>query len=126
MSGMSGMSGGGPPAGSRIYDVPVEIRGTIGLATQPSEAAVGLEPGQGAEQPAGDGDKSAAVATPLRVASARPAAGSEVRRHRSPNDSPERFVDHASFGSERVQPHPSSKPGPSSPRPLPERWRTPS
>jgi hypothetical protein len=54
--GMSGMSGGGPASGGRIYDVPVEIYGSIGLATQPSESALGIEPGQG-EEPAGDEEK---------------------------------------------------------------------
>ena len=31
----------------RLYDVNLELRGTIGLATPPNEGTVGLEPGQG-------------------------------------------------------------------------------
>ena len=71
MSGMSGMAGASSSSGGRNYDLPVEIHGTVGLATQPSEAAVGLEPGQGAEQ-SGDNDEKpaagpkAASALPLR------------------------------------------------------------
>jgi hypothetical protein len=33
--------------GGRLYDVTLELRGTIGLATPPNEGTVGLEPGQG-------------------------------------------------------------------------------
>jgi len=38
----------------RMYDVSLELRGTVGLATQPSEKAVGLEPDEA-------GDKAAAA-----------------------------------------------------------------
>ena len=38
---------GGPAGAGRYYDVTLELRGTVGLATPPSEKAVGLEPGQG-------------------------------------------------------------------------------
>ena len=31
----------------RLYDVTLELRGTVGLATPPNEGTVGLEPGQG-------------------------------------------------------------------------------
>ena len=38
----------GSPAGAgRYYDVTLELRGTVGLATPPNEKTVGLEPGQG-------------------------------------------------------------------------------
>jgi len=59
--GIGGGPAGATPAGARIYDLPIEIHGTIGLATQPSEQAVGLEPGQGLEQPAGDGGEKPAA-----------------------------------------------------------------
>jgi hypothetical protein len=38
---------GGPAGAGRYYDVTLELRGTIGLATPPNEKTVGLEPGQG-------------------------------------------------------------------------------
>lgn len=51
-----------PASNGRFYDVNLELRGTVGLATMPDEKAVGLEPGgadtAGAE---GTGDKSAAL-----------------------------------------------------------------
>jgi hypothetical protein len=52
--------GGRGPAGiGRLYDVTLELRGTVGLATPPNEITVGLEPGQGdAAAPAEAGDKS--------------------------------------------------------------------
>jgi len=37
---------GGEGGGSRLYDVTLELRGTVGLATEPNEQAVGLEPGE--------------------------------------------------------------------------------
>jgi hypothetical protein len=43
---------GGDGTGSRLYDVTLELRGSVGLATEPNEEAVGLEPGEGAGQPA--------------------------------------------------------------------------
>lgn len=60
-SGTAGGVGGGPglvagpmggglgsaiTGGSRLYDVTLELRGSIGLATEPNEQAVGLEPGE--------------------------------------------------------------------------------
>jgi hypothetical protein len=49
---------GGPsassPTGGRLYDVQLELRGTVGLATQPNEKILGLEPGQGDEDGPGD------------------------------------------------------------------------
>ena len=52
-------------AGSgRMYDVTLELRGTVGLATPPSEKAVGLEPGDA-------GDANAAAP---KAAAASPAA----------------------------------------------------
>ena len=61
--GSSGGPGGpGVPTGNvgRFYDVTLELRGTIGLATPPNEGTVGLELGQGdAEAPADAGEKSA-------------------------------------------------------------------
>lgn len=64
----SGSGGPGVPTGNigRFYDVTVELRGTIGLATPPNEGAVGLEPGQGdAEAPADAGEKPAPKAALL-------------------------------------------------------------
>jgi len=63
---------GGPANASRLYDVNLELRGTVGLATQPTEAAVGLEPGQG-DVPASDGagEKSA---PPPKAAMSSPVA----------------------------------------------------
>ena len=59
--GGSGMSGSSASSSEgRIYDVPVEIYGTVGLATPPSEVAVGLEPGQDAEPAGEEGEKQAA------------------------------------------------------------------
>jgi hypothetical protein len=60
--GSGGPGGFGAPTGNvgRFYDVTLELRGTIGLATPPNEGTVGLEPGQGdAEAPADAGEKSA-------------------------------------------------------------------
>lgn len=60
-AGGSGMSGSSASSSEgRIYDVPVEIYGTVGLATPPSEVAVGLEPGQDAEPAGEEGEKQAA------------------------------------------------------------------
>jgi hypothetical protein len=45
--GMPGGPGpGGDSVGSRLYDVTLELRGSVGLATEPNEQAVGLEPGE--------------------------------------------------------------------------------
>jgi hypothetical protein len=43
---MAGGVPGGAGPGSRLYDVTLELRGSIGLATEPNEQAVGLEPGE--------------------------------------------------------------------------------
>lgn len=52
--------GGVPTGGGRLYDVVLELRGTVGLATLPNESTVGLEPGQGdAAVPADGGEKAA-------------------------------------------------------------------
>lgn len=48
------MAGGPMPGeggGSRLYDVTLELRGTVGLATEPNEQAVGLEPGEALPAP---------------------------------------------------------------------------
>jgi hypothetical protein len=51
---------GGPTGAGRYYDVTLELRGTVGLATPPNEKTVGLEPGQGdAVAPADAGEKVA-------------------------------------------------------------------
>ena len=51
---------GGPAGAGRLYDVTLELRGTVGLATPPNEITVGLEPGQGdAAAPAEAGEKPA-------------------------------------------------------------------
>jgi len=51
---------GGPAGAGRYYDVTLELRGTIGLATPPNEKTVGLEPGQGdAVAPADAAEKPA-------------------------------------------------------------------
>jgi hypothetical protein len=51
---------GGPVGVGRFYDVTLELRGTVGLATPPNEITVGLEPGQGdAAAPAEAGEKAA-------------------------------------------------------------------
>jgi hypothetical protein len=66
MSGASGGMGGMPvdtaTGAARLYDVQLEVRGSIGLATRPNEQAVGLEPGQGAAPAAGDGKEKTAPA----------------------------------------------------------------
>lgn len=52
---------GGAVGSVRLYDVNLELRGTVGLATPPQEQAVGLEPGQGDAAPSEEpGDKAAA------------------------------------------------------------------
>jgi hypothetical protein len=61
-SGMPGMPADTATGAARLYDVQLEVRGTIGLATRPNEQAVGLEPGQGAAPAAGDGKEKAAPA----------------------------------------------------------------
>ena len=54
-----GGGGGGPADAGRYYDVTLELRGTVGLATPPNEKTVGLEPGQGeAVAPADAGEKA--------------------------------------------------------------------
>ena len=53
---------GGPAGAGRYYDVTLELRGTVGLATPPNEKTVGLEPGQGdAVAPADAAEKPAPV-----------------------------------------------------------------
>jgi hypothetical protein len=55
-----GGGGGGTAGAGRYYDVTLELRGTVGLATPPNEKTVGLEPGQGdAVAPADAGEKVA-------------------------------------------------------------------
>jgi hypothetical protein len=61
-AGMGGMPVDTATGAARMYDVQLEVRGTIGLATRPNEQAVGLEPGQGAAPAAGDGKEKAAPA----------------------------------------------------------------
>jgi hypothetical protein len=54
---------GGPAVVGRFYDVTLELRGTVGLATPPNEITVGLEPGQSeTAAPAESGEKPAAAA----------------------------------------------------------------
>jgi len=60
--GMSGMPVDSATGAARLYDVQLEVRGTIGIATRPNEQAVGLEPGQGAAPAAGEGKDKAAPA----------------------------------------------------------------
>lgn len=56
---------GGQTGSGRMYDVNLELRGTVGLATPPSAKAVGVESGGGGDQP---------VAAPsAALASSRPA-----------------------------------------------------
>jgi hypothetical protein len=50
----------GTPGSGRMYDVTLELRGTVGLATPPREETVGLEPGQGDAPAAGDAGEKAA------------------------------------------------------------------
>ena len=53
---------GGPAGAGRYYDVTLELRGSVGLATPPNEKTVGLEPGQGdAVAPADAAEKPAPV-----------------------------------------------------------------
>lgn len=55
----AGAAGGGTPAGGRRpFDVAVEIRGTVGLATPPDPKVLGLEP-----QPAAAGEQPPAAAS---------------------------------------------------------------
>jgi hypothetical protein len=65
--GGGGAFGADAPTGAvRLYDVQLELRGTIGIATRPSEQAVGLEPGQGAAPaPPADGKEKPAKAAGL-------------------------------------------------------------
>lgn len=51
-----------PSGAGRFYDVPLELRGTIGLATPPNEKTVGLEPGQGDAVAPADADEKAVPA----------------------------------------------------------------
>lgn len=51
-----------PSGAGRFYDVPLELRGTIGLATPPNEKTVGLEPGQGDVVAPGEADEKPAPA----------------------------------------------------------------
>jgi hypothetical protein len=64
VGGPPGADPGTPEPGTagRLYDVNLELRGTVGLATPPDEKAVGLEPGQ-ADEPASQdsGDKTKAA-----------------------------------------------------------------
>jgi hypothetical protein len=64
VGGQPGADPGTPAPGAvgRLYDVNLELRGTVGLAIPPDEKAVGLEPGQ-ADEPAPEdsGDKTKAA-----------------------------------------------------------------
>jgi hypothetical protein len=61
----------GSAGSGRFYDVTLELRGTVGLATPPDEAVVGLEPGQGDEAaPAEAADKPVAAPKPATVPAA--------------------------------------------------------
>lgn len=61
MGGYGGVAADAATGAVRLYDVQLELRGTIGLATRPNEQAVGLEPGQGtAAPPAGEGKEKPA------------------------------------------------------------------
>lgn len=62
--GQPGADPGTPAPGAvgRLYDVNLELRGTVGLATPPDEKAVGLESGQADEPtPEDSGDKTKAA-----------------------------------------------------------------
>ena len=59
---MSPAPSGPASAIGRLYDVTLELRGTIGLATPPNEKAVGLTPEQANEAVSEDaGEKPAAA-----------------------------------------------------------------
>ena len=61
----------GSAGSGRFYDVTLELRGTVGLATPPDEKIVGLEPGEGEEAaPAEAADKPAAAPKPAAVPAA--------------------------------------------------------
>jgi hypothetical protein len=70
VAGAASMQGGAPavsitpaPSGAgRFYDVPLELRGTVGLATPPNEKTVGLELGQGDVVAPGEADEKPAPA----------------------------------------------------------------
>jgi hypothetical protein len=49
-----------------MYDVTLELRGTVGLATPPSEKAVGLEPGDAGDANPAAPDAAAASPAALR------------------------------------------------------------
>lgn len=57
---------GGQTGSGRIYDVNLELRGTIGLATPPSATAVGLESGGSGEQPVAAPSAARALPAALR------------------------------------------------------------
>jgi hypothetical protein len=62
---LAGIAGGPRGAGSkagRTHDVDVELRGTVGLATPPSPAAIGIEP-----QAPPSGDAARAAGAPRAV-----------------------------------------------------------
>lgn len=52
----------GPSGAGRFYDVTLELRGTVGLATPPNEKTVGLEAGQGDAAAPDDGGEKVAPA----------------------------------------------------------------
>lgn len=61
----------GSAGSGRFYDVTLELRGTVGLATPPDEKIVGLEPGEGEEAaPAEAADKPGAAPKPAAVPAA--------------------------------------------------------
>ena len=57
---MAETAAAGASGAGRLYDVTLELRGTVGLATPPTEKTVGLEPGQGDAVPPADGGEKAA------------------------------------------------------------------
>ena len=60
----------------RFYDVNLELRGTVGLATVPDEKIVGLEPGQADVPAAEDGGEKPAAVPP--AAAENPAGGRRI------------------------------------------------
>ena len=78
---MSDAAGTGSSGTGRFYDVTLELRGTVGLATSPNEKTVGLEPGQGdAVSPADTGEKPSPVPRP----SPKPSPASRAARFDRP------------------------------------------
>ena len=80
----SGGNGPAPPSAGpgaafgRMYDVTLELRGTVGLATPPNEKAVGLEPAESGGAPSGDSAAMPGVAAPPAAAGGRPGSRREA------------------------------------------------